>query len=96
MESTHTHKSKGKDKLKINPIAKKEKGKIQGNSERAQCYECQGFDHFASECPTRLKKKKALAITWDDESDSDEDESASEDQGKEGQTIPCFHGGFSH
>ena len=25
LESTHSHKSKGKDKLKINPIAKKEK-----------------------------------------------------------------------
>ncbi|GMP54403.1 hypothetical protein CsSME_00019594 [Camellia sinensis var. sinensis] len=43
LESTHTHKSKGKDKLKINSIAKKEKRKIQGNSERVQCYECQGF-----------------------------------------------------
>ena len=84
LESTHTHKSKGKDKLKINPIAKKEKGKIQGNSERLQCYECQGFGHFASECPTRLRKKKALTITWDDESKSDEDESDNEDQGEKG------------
>ncbi|GMP23151.1 hypothetical protein CsSME_00000857 [Camellia sinensis var. sinensis] len=84
LESTHSHKSKGKDKLKINSIAKKEKGKIQGNSERLQCYECQGFGHFAQECPTRLKKKKALAITWDDESESDEDESDNEGQGEEG------------
>ena len=84
LKSTHSHKSKGKDKLKINSIAKKEKGKIQGNSERLQCYECQGFGHFAQECPTRLKKKKALAITWDDESKSDEDESDNEDQGEEG------------
>ncbi|GMP80624.1 hypothetical protein CsSME_00035649 [Camellia sinensis var. sinensis] len=60
LESTHSHKSKGKDKLKINSMAKKEKGKIQGNSERLQYYECQGFGHFASECPTRLRKKKAL------------------------------------
>ncbi|KAF5933585.1 hypothetical protein HYC85_029756 [Camellia sinensis] len=84
LESTHTHKSKGKDKLKINSIAKKEKGKIQGNSERVQCYECQGFGHFAQECPTRLRKKKALAITWDDESESNIDESDNEDQGEEG------------
>ena len=28
LESSHTHKSKGKDKLKINSIAKTEKGKI--------------------------------------------------------------------
>ena len=28
LESTHTHKFKGKDKLKINSIAKKEKGKM--------------------------------------------------------------------
>ncbi|GMP58453.1 hypothetical protein CsSME_00022110 [Camellia sinensis var. sinensis] len=60
LESTHSHKSKGKDKLKINSIAKKEKGKIQGNSERLQCYECQGFGHFAQEYPTRLRKKKNL------------------------------------
>ena len=39
LESTHSHKSKGKDKLKINPIAKKDKGKIQGNSESVQSYE---------------------------------------------------------
>ena len=83
LESTHTHKSKGKDKLKINSIAKKEKGKIQVNSERVQCYECQGFGHFASECPTRLKKKKALAITRDDESESDEDESDNDEQGED-------------
>ena len=31
-----------------------------------------------------MKKKKALAITWDDESESDEDESDNEDQGEEG------------
>ncbi|GMP90130.1 hypothetical protein CsSME_00041397 [Camellia sinensis var. sinensis] len=82
LESTHTHKSKGKDKLKINSIAKKDKGKIQGNFERVQCYECQGFGHFAQECPTRLRKKKALVITWDDELESDKDESDNEDQAK--------------
>ena len=84
LESTHTHKSKGKDKLKINSIAKKEKGKTQGNSERVQCYECQGFGHFAQKCPTQLRKKKALTITWDDELESDKDESDNEDQGEEG------------
>ena len=84
LDSTPTHKSKGKDKLKINSIVKKEKGKIQGNSERVQCYECQGFGHFPQECPTRLRKNKALAITWDDESESDKDESDNEDQGEEG------------
>ena len=83
-ESTHSHKSKGKDKLKINSIAKKEKGKIQGNSERVQCYECQGFGHFAQECPTRLRKKKALAINYDDESEFDKDVNDNEDQGEEG------------
>ena len=31
-----------------------------------------------------MKKKKALAITWDDESESDKDESDNEDQGEEG------------
>ncbi|GMP87223.1 hypothetical protein CsSME_00039681 [Camellia sinensis var. sinensis] len=30
------------------------------------------------------EKKKALAITWDDELESDEDESDNEDQGEEG------------
>ena len=40
LDSTNTHKSKGKDKPKINSITKKEKGKIQGNSEKVQCYEC--------------------------------------------------------
>ena len=84
LESTHSHKSKGKDKVKINSIAKKEKRKIQGNSKRVQCYKCQGFGHFAQECPTRLRKKKALAITWDDESKSDKDESDNEDQGEKG------------
>ena len=31
-----------------------------------------------------MKKKKALAITWDDESEYDEDESDNENQGEEG------------
>ena len=79
-----THKSKGKDKFKINFITQKKKGKIQGNSERVQCYECQGFGHFAQECPTCLRKKKAFAITWDDKSESDKDESDNEAQGEEG------------
>ncbi|GMP64709.1 hypothetical protein CsSME_00025850 [Camellia sinensis var. sinensis] len=82
LESTHI--SKDKDKFKINSITQKRKGKMQGNSERVQCYECQGFGHFAQKCPTHLRKKKVFTITWDDESESDKDESDNKAQGEEG------------
>ena len=45
---------------------------------RVQCFECEGFGHIKTECPTFLKKQKGLSVLWSDgESDSDlEEESA--------------------
>ncbi|MCI30440.1 gag-protease polyprotein, partial [Trifolium medium] len=47
------------------------------SSRGVQCHECEGFGHIKSECPTFLKKKKSLAVTWSDEDDSEEDEGES-------------------
>ena len=46
---------------------------------RVQCFECEGFGHVKTECPTYLKRQqKGLSVLWSKgESDSDlEEESA--------------------
>ena len=63
---------------------RRRKEKIQRNSQRVQCYECQGLGNFAQECPNHLRKKKAFTITWDDESKSDKNGSDNEAQGEKG------------
>ena len=46
-----------------------------------QCFECQGYGHMKSECPTYLKSKgKAMAVTLSDSEVSD-DESGYDDDG---------------
>ena len=55
------------------------------SSKGIQCYECQGYEHIASECGNRKSKKKALNTTWDDETSDENDknpESTEPDTGK--------------
>ncbi|XP_019176598.1 PREDICTED: uncharacterized protein LOC109171920 [Ipomoea nil] len=44
------------------------------NTEGIQCYECKGFGHIQSECPTYFKRKnKTYVTTLSDDSNSEED-----------------------
>jgi len=37
-----------------------------------QCHECEGFGHIKSECPTFLKNKKGMSVSWlDDDSEGE-------------------------
>ena len=45
-----------------------------------QCFECQGYCHMRSECPTYLKSKgKAIAVTFSDNEVSDDESGWDED-----------------
>ncbi|XP_019192764.1 PREDICTED: uncharacterized protein LOC109187072 [Ipomoea nil] len=50
------------------------KGRESLKPEGIQCYECKGFGHIQSECPTYFKRKnKTYVATLSDDSDSEED-----------------------
>lgn len=47
------------------------------NSDEPIFYECKGYGHYAKECANKKKlktHKKAIAATWDDDSDESESE----------------------
>ena len=59
---------------------KEKVGQPSNNSMGQQCFDCQGYGHVKSKCPTFLRSKgKAMAVTlsddevFDNDSDSDED-----------------------
>ena len=67
-------------KINNNDKPRKKVGISSNNSMGPQCFECQGYGHMKSKCPTYLKSKgKAMAVTlsdgevFDDESGCDED-----------------------
>ena len=67
---------------KVNNTNKpKEKvGQSSNNSISPQCFECQGYGHMKSKCPTYLKSKgKAMAVTLSDDKVSDDESGCDED-----------------
>ena len=71
------------DPTKVNNIEKpKEKvGQPSNNSMGQQCFECQGYGHVKSECPTFLRSKgKAMVVTFSNDEVSD-NESGSDENG---------------
>lgn len=53
--------------IKIKDEDKTNKGK------GIKCFECEGFSHIKTECPTFLKKqKKGMSITWSKSGDESE------------------------
>lgn len=60
-------------------MIEKQKNKVKsssskGKSKELQCYNCQGFGHMATECPSKVKsKRKGLVATWDDSSEPKSD-----------------------
>ena len=71
--------NKSLDISKNQDVGRRSRTKEDSNKgKRVQCFECEGFGHIKTECPTYLKKQKGLSVLWSDgESDSDlEEESA--------------------
>ena len=71
------------DPTKVNNIEKpKEKvGQPSNNSMGQQCFECQGYGHVKSECPTFLRSEgKAMVVTFSNDEVSD-NESGSDENG---------------
>ena len=55
-------------------------GQSLNNSMGPQCFECQGYGHMKSECPTYLKSKgKAMVVTLSDDEVSDDESGCDED-----------------
>ena len=70
------------DPTKVNNTDKpREKvGQSSNNSISPQCFECQGYGHMKSKCPTYLKSKgKAMAVTLSDDEVSDDESGCDED-----------------
>ena len=54
-------------KVNNNDKPREKVGQSSNNSMGPQCFECQGYGHMKSECPTYLKSKgKAMAVTFSD------------------------------
>ena len=59
---------------------KKKVGQTSNNFMGQQCFDCQGYSHVKSECPTFLRSKgKAMAVTLSDNEVSDHEFSSDED-----------------
>lgn len=60
-------------------------------SPKVKCFECQGFGHFAQDCPNRKGKgkSKVLAVKWDD-NESDSDDSSTSSSGDEVANYTAF------
>ena len=69
------------DPTKVNTEKPREKvGQSSNNSMGPQCFECQGYGHMKSECPTYLKSKgKAMAAILNDDEVSDDKSGCDED-----------------
>ena len=54
-------------------------GQSSNNSMSPQCFECQGYGHMKSVCPTYLKfKGKTMAVTFSDDEVSDDESGCDE------------------
>ena len=60
--------------------SKERVGQTSNNSMGQQCFDCQGYGHVKSECPTFLRSKgKAMAVTLSDDEVSDHESGSDED-----------------
>ncbi|MCH82645.1 gag-protease polyprotein [Trifolium medium] len=57
---------------------KKQREEDQSNQKNVQCFECEGFGHIRTECPSFVKRqKKSLMVFWSDgDTDSEEEHEA--------------------
>ena len=63
-------------------FGKEKVGQTSSSSFGQQCFDCQGYGHIKSKCPTYLRSKgKAMAVTLSDGERSDHD-SNSDQEGK--------------
>ena len=71
------------DLTKVNNTEKPKKkvGLPSNNSMGQQCFECQGYGHVKSECPTFLRSKgKDIAVTLSDDEVSDNESGSDKDR----------------
>ena len=70
------------DSLRKPNFGKEKVGQTSSSSFGQQCFDCQGYGHIKSKCPTYLRSKgKAMAVTLSDGERSDHD-SNSDQEGK--------------
>ena len=68
-------------KVNNNDKLRENVGQSLNNSMGPQCFECQGYGHMKSECPTYLKSKgKTMAVTLSDGEVSDNESECDEDE----------------